>query len=501
MRSTPSRCACSSRWCSTSCGGRSSPASVWAVVRSWPMIAADVMEWPITSPTTRATRLPGSGIASYQSPPTRAVSAAGRYRDASRTPVQRGRVSGSIVRCSSSAMYASRPYSTALSMPRALCVASCAATSRSSASNGMRSGRRRNSAAPITRRRPRSGARTARWPSGTAAAPSSPRSSGSAARAAGASVNTGRTPRSTSASALPGRTVHSSSPTASSSDGSGGSGGAIGMNPPLSVSRSGGIRSVRRNRSTSGPVGRSSPTGSGSRRYTRIASEKVGTVARHSPITISSRSMPRAIRRVAAPTKRSRSPSRRIGVGRPGRVTWPVRRSVPPGTRSTRPCPSAGCTGMPSGAGRGRCASGSASGPAPGCECSDPGTSAASGARPPGAAPDAGGSPPERPCAGKAAPVPAAGAGERRNAPRGSAGSTPGWGRSKEVGCSVTRVESIRPAHAVRAVRSAETPIPGTHAPGTDFACGQRLFLRRRPAVVGPCRCFRTPRSRPAAPR
>ncbi|MCP9996250.1 hypothetical protein LUX34_12345 [Streptomyces werraensis] len=34
------------------------------------------MEWPITSPTTSATRLPGSGIASYQSPPTRAVSAA-----------------------------------------------------------------------------------------------------------------------------------------------------------------------------------------------------------------------------------------------------------------------------------------------------------------------------------------------------------------------------------------------------------------------------------------
>lgn len=42
------------------------------------MIAADVMECPITSPTTSATRLPGSGMASYQSPPTRAVSAAGR---------------------------------------------------------------------------------------------------------------------------------------------------------------------------------------------------------------------------------------------------------------------------------------------------------------------------------------------------------------------------------------------------------------------------------------
>ncbi len=395
-------------------------------------------------------------------------------------------------------MYASRPYSTALSMPRALCVASCAATSRSSASNGMRSGRRRNSAAPITRRRPRSGARTARWPSGTAAAPSSPRSSGSAARAAGASVNTGRTPRSTSASALPGSTVHSSSPTESSSDGC--SGGAIGMKPPPSVSRSAGIRSVRRSRSTSGPVGRSSPTGSGSRRYTRIASEKVGTVARHSPITISSRSMPRAIRRVAAPTKRSRSPSRRMGVGRPGRVTWPVRRSVPPGTRSTRPCPSAGCTGMPSGAGRGR---GVRLGVRAGTRLGvlGPGHVPRVGRGPAGVtAPGAGGSPPERPCAGKAAPVPAAGAGERRNAPRGSAGSTPGWGRSKEVGCSVTRVESIRPAHAVRAVRSAETPIPGTGAPGTDFACGQRLFLRRR-GRRRPVPVFPYPRSRPAAPR
>ena len=56
-----------------------------------------------------------------------------------------------------------------------------------------------------------------------------------------------------------------------------------------------------------------------------MASENVGTLARHRPSTISSRSMPRAIRRVAAPTKRSRSPSRRVsrlgvhdGSGRPG---------------------------------------------------------------------------------------------------------------------------------------------------------------------------------------
>ncbi|CAM5391090.1 hypothetical protein STENM327S_03523 [Streptomyces tendae] len=78
MRSVPSRWACSSRWWSTSCGGRSTQARVCAVVRSCPMMAAEVMEWPMTSPTTSATRLPGSGMASYQSPPTRAVSAAGR---------------------------------------------------------------------------------------------------------------------------------------------------------------------------------------------------------------------------------------------------------------------------------------------------------------------------------------------------------------------------------------------------------------------------------------
>jgi hypothetical protein len=43
-----------------------------------PMIAAEVMECPMTSPTISATRLPGSGIASYQSPPTWAVFEAGR---------------------------------------------------------------------------------------------------------------------------------------------------------------------------------------------------------------------------------------------------------------------------------------------------------------------------------------------------------------------------------------------------------------------------------------
>ncbi|GAA1427867.1 hypothetical protein GCM10009601_39840 [Streptomyces thermospinosisporus] len=237
---------------------------------------------------------------------------------------------------------------------------------------------------------------------------------------------------------------------------------------------------------------------------------------------------------------------------------------------------------MPSGTGRGRCASDAALCSAPGCECSargaeceergeravldvlevlgEPeesdvrpptgGPAAAAGAPgdsgPPGAAvfpdapaasdapdasddpddpdephepdepegfpedfpdvlPAAGGSAPERLCAGKAEAVPGtrAGAGVCTSAPPGSAGVPPGWGRSKEVGCSVTRVESVRPALcALRALRPAEIPIPGKHLPGTGSACGQRMVLCRRPTVPGPYRCCcRTPRSRPAAPR
>lgn len=73
-------------------------------------------------------------------------------------------------------------------------------------------------------------------------------------------------------------------------------------------------------------------------------------MARHSPITISSRSSPRAIRRVAAPTKRNRSPSRRIGVGLPGVTTPAPRRSCPSGPRSAR-VSVPGWAGMDSGAG------------------------------------------------------------------------------------------------------------------------------------------------------
>ena len=60
----------SSRWVSSSSGGRSTSARVRTAVRSRPMVAEAWMPWPTTSPTTRATRAPDSGITSNQSPPT-----------------------------------------------------------------------------------------------------------------------------------------------------------------------------------------------------------------------------------------------------------------------------------------------------------------------------------------------------------------------------------------------------------------------------------------------
>ncbi|MFF9245361.1 hypothetical protein [Streptomyces globisporus] len=154
-----------------------------------------------------------------------------------------------------------------MSMPSAVCVASCAATSRSLASNGMRSVPRTKTAAPMTRRRPRSGARIARCPVGTDRP--GPSSSGSAARAAAESPNTGRTPRSTSASAPPARTSHSSAAGIRSACGSRISGRSRSVSEPVASAPSSSLtrsRSLRRSRRTNGLTGRSSPTGSGSRR-------------------------------------------------------------------------------------------------------------------------------------------------------------------------------------------------------------------------------------------
>ena len=76
-RSRSSRATRSSRWVSSSSGGRSRSAKFCTAVRSRPMVAAACRPWPTTSPTTSATRAPDSGMTSNQSPPTPAP-AAGR---------------------------------------------------------------------------------------------------------------------------------------------------------------------------------------------------------------------------------------------------------------------------------------------------------------------------------------------------------------------------------------------------------------------------------------
>jgi hypothetical protein len=70
----------SSRCPSSSSGNRSSEEKFSTAVRSRPMVTAACSPCPTTSPTTSATRNPGSGITSNQSPPT--PDWAGRYRQA-----------------------------------------------------------------------------------------------------------------------------------------------------------------------------------------------------------------------------------------------------------------------------------------------------------------------------------------------------------------------------------------------------------------------------------
>ena len=67
---SPREPARSSRWCSSSAGGRSSRASARVAVLNWPMMAAAWTPLPITSPTTSPVRPGPSGSTSYQSPPT-----------------------------------------------------------------------------------------------------------------------------------------------------------------------------------------------------------------------------------------------------------------------------------------------------------------------------------------------------------------------------------------------------------------------------------------------
>ncbi|CAM5729147.1 hypothetical protein SANTM175S_10995 [Streptomyces antimycoticus] len=60
----------SSRCDRISSGGRSSVEKLCTAVRSRPIVAAACRPCPTTSPTTSATRAPGNGMTSNQSPPT-----------------------------------------------------------------------------------------------------------------------------------------------------------------------------------------------------------------------------------------------------------------------------------------------------------------------------------------------------------------------------------------------------------------------------------------------
>ena len=406
-----------------------------------------------------------------------------------------------MVRCSSSAMYASRPYSTALSMPSALCVASWAATSRSSASKAGRSGRRRNTAAPITRRRPRSGARIARCPAGTVNSPPSPSSSGSAARAAGESAKTGRTPRSTSASAPPGRTSHSSAPTASQPRESGCSGWSAPARTPPSVSRS----SRDAGRCGAAAAQRAGgPLVADRQRVAQIDEDRVGerrhgrpAQPHHDLVEVDAAGDPPGRRAheaqpVAVPPHR-RGPARRP---RPVPYAAPGRRR--PADRS---CGARLGRDRRSGAGRGRCGVGLGGrglgvlgagtcgvGLSRGARAGSVRLGARRGAYPargrrrPGACACAGNDPAPR----RAAATASGCAGAPRGGPRGrrpAVGARRRWGAPSRVSNP-----SVRGSHAARAVRPAEIPIPGIRVPGTEFPRGQRLFLCHRRTVCGPYR-------------
>ena len=234
------------------------------------MIAAEVMEWPMTSPTTRATRLPGSGIASYQSPPTRAVSAAGQV--AGGEPYARWAGAGSRAASCAGARPRCTPHGRTAPPCRCrgrVCVASWAATSRSFGSKAARSGLRRNTAAPITRRRPRSGARIARCRRRHGAVGAE--QLGQRGTGGGGVAEDGPY----AAQHLVQRAARAAPRTARRRDQSdcGSRTGSCGVGGRqreaarcLGVLVGQPIRSVRRSRSTTGPTGRSSPTGSGSRR-------------------------------------------------------------------------------------------------------------------------------------------------------------------------------------------------------------------------------------------
>ncbi len=93
-----------SRPAATATGSGSTAASTRTAPRIWDMRAAASTPLPMTSPMTSARRSPGTGMASYQSPPTRRPAAPGAYRAAIAMPGTAGSRCGSSPRWSTSAV-------------------------------------------------------------------------------------------------------------------------------------------------------------------------------------------------------------------------------------------------------------------------------------------------------------------------------------------------------------------------------------------------------------
>jgi len=158
----------SSRWASTSAGGRSTAARVRTAVRIWPIALAACVPWPITSPITSATRPPDSAITSNQSPPTTATSLPGRYRCAISSPAGADSFVGSIAFCMLIAVCRSWSCSRALSIQIEARAATRSIEAISAGRNGPRPGLREKTITPSTRPPTSSGANTAERPATSA---------------------------------------------------------------------------------------------------------------------------------------------------------------------------------------------------------------------------------------------------------------------------------------------------------------------------------------------
>ena len=93
-------------------GLRAAARNAW---RTSPMTIAARSPWPATSPIENAMRPSGKRNASYQSPPTIASCAPGKYAASNASRSSTGKRSGSSARCSVSATWCSRAYTCAAS--------------------------------------------------------------------------------------------------------------------------------------------------------------------------------------------------------------------------------------------------------------------------------------------------------------------------------------------------------------------------------------------------